>query len=225
MSDEWRWSTVVPLYKNKGDIQSCNNYTGIKLLSHTIKVWERVVEMRVRRTVSISENQFGFMPGCSTMKVIHLIRRLVEEYRDRKKDLYMVFIDLEKAYDKVPRVMDALTHHIQGEVPWCMLIADDKCLIDEMRGGGDERLEVWRQTLEFMGFKLSRTKTKIPGVQVQRRVKGRWHGRESWISSHPLERQFQVPWVGYTGWGDRQGYRTLYKGEVDEMEVSIWSSV
>ncbi|XP_059310063.1 uncharacterized protein LOC132061229 [Lycium ferocissimum] len=38
MPKEWRWSTMIPLYKNKGDIQSCNNYRGIKLLSHTMKV-------------------------------------------------------------------------------------------------------------------------------------------------------------------------------------------
>ena len=55
----WRWSTLIPLYKNKGDIQSCNNYRGIKLLSHTMKIWERVVERRLRRVVSVSENQFG----------------------------------------------------------------------------------------------------------------------------------------------------------------------
>ncbi|XP_070056710.1 uncharacterized protein [Nicotiana tomentosiformis] len=38
MPEEWRWSTMVPLYMNKGDIQSCNNYRGIKLLNHTMKV-------------------------------------------------------------------------------------------------------------------------------------------------------------------------------------------
>lgn len=53
---------MVLLYKSKGDIQNCNNYSGIKLLSHTMEVWERAVEMWVRRGVSISENLFGFMP-------------------------------------------------------------------------------------------------------------------------------------------------------------------
>ncbi|XP_060178388.1 uncharacterized protein LOC132608378 [Lycium barbarum] len=56
--------------------------------------------------------------------------------------------------------MDALTSRIQGEVPWCMLFADDIVLIDESRSGVNARLEVWRQTLESKGFKLSRTKTE-----------------------------------------------------------------
>ena len=42
MSEEWRRSVLIPLYKNKGDAQCCGNYRGIKLMSHTMKIWERI---------------------------------------------------------------------------------------------------------------------------------------------------------------------------------------
>ena len=56
MPREWRFSTVIPLYKNKGDIQDYNNYKGIKLLNHTMKLWEMVIEKRLRKDISIIEN-------------------------------------------------------------------------------------------------------------------------------------------------------------------------
>ena len=80
MSEEWRRSILVPIYKNKGDIQSCTNYRGIKLMSHTMKLWERVIEQHLRGTTQISTNQFGFMPGISTTEAIFLIRQVMERF-------------------------------------------------------------------------------------------------------------------------------------------------
>jgi len=68
-----------------------------------MKLRERVIEGRLRTDIRISENQFGFMSGRLTTEGIYLIHILMEFNRDRKKDLYMVFIDLEKAYDRVLR--------------------------------------------------------------------------------------------------------------------------
>ena len=71
--DEWRKSILVPLYKNKCDIQDCLNYRGIKLISHSMKLWERVIEHCLREHAKIAKNQFGFMPRRSTMEVIHIL--------------------------------------------------------------------------------------------------------------------------------------------------------
>ena len=103
MPEEWRDSVLIPIFKNKGDVQSCSNYRGIKLISHTMKLWERIVEKRLRNDLKFSNQQYGFMPGKSTTDALFALRVLMEKYREGQKELHCVFVDLEKAYDKVPR--------------------------------------------------------------------------------------------------------------------------
>ena len=54
MPEEWRDSILIPIFKNKGDVQSCINYRGIKLISHSMQLWKRVVETRLRRELTVS---------------------------------------------------------------------------------------------------------------------------------------------------------------------------
>ena len=70
----WRNSILVPIFKEKGDVQECKNYRGIKLLTHTFKIWEKVVDRRLRECTEIHESQFGFMPGRSTTDAIFILK-------------------------------------------------------------------------------------------------------------------------------------------------------
>ena len=68
-----------------------------------MKLLERVLEKRIRCQVSIDNMQFGFMPGKGTTDAIFIMRQVQEKHKANKKKLYYVFVDLEKAFDRVPR--------------------------------------------------------------------------------------------------------------------------
>ena len=53
--------------------------------------------------MTIAEQQFGFMPGRSTIDAIFSLRMLLEKWSEGQKAVHCAFIDLEKAYDMVPR--------------------------------------------------------------------------------------------------------------------------
>ena len=102
MPEQWRDSVLIPIFKNKGDVQSCIIYRGTQLISHTMKLWERINERRLRSDMTFSNQQYGFMPGKSTTDTLFALRVLMEKYREGQKELHCVFVDLEKACNKVP---------------------------------------------------------------------------------------------------------------------------
>ncbi|XP_071726965.1 uncharacterized protein [Rutidosis leptorrhynchoides] len=84
------------------------------------------------------------------MEAIHIIRSVMEKYREMQKGLEMVFLDLEKAYDCVLRKLIWKT----------LIVRDDIALLAKSKEEFNRRLEQWREALEQNGLRISRQKTE-----------------------------------------------------------------
>ena len=62
-----------------------------------------MLETQLRKEVDICEQQYGFMPERSTTDPMFALRLLMEKYREGQRELHCMFVDLEKAYNRVPR--------------------------------------------------------------------------------------------------------------------------
>ena len=99
---DWQSSVIVNCFKGKGDTLERGNYRGLKLVDQVMKVIDRVIDKLLREIIDIDEMQFGFVPGRGTTDAIFLLRQLQEKYLGKRKNLYLAFVDLEKAFDRVP---------------------------------------------------------------------------------------------------------------------------
>jgi 5,10-methylenetetrahydrofolate reductase len=70
MSEDWRKTFVIPIFKGIGDIQECGNCKRMKLMNESMKIWEKIIKKRIRGETSISEKKFGFMSVKSTMNFV-----------------------------------------------------------------------------------------------------------------------------------------------------------
>ena len=101
----WTQSLIITLPK-KGNLQQCQNYRTISLISHPSKVMLKVILNRLKPQAEkiIAEGQAGFRAGRSTTEQIFNLRILCEKYLLHQQDLYHVFIDFKKAFDMVLHV-------------------------------------------------------------------------------------------------------------------------
>jgi len=98
---------IIHIYKCKGDRASRDHHRGISLLSVVGKILGRIIVNRlsshVFRQDVISESQCGFRSGRGTADMIFTARQIQEKCHEQQVDLYMIFIDLTKAFDTVHR--------------------------------------------------------------------------------------------------------------------------
>nr|CAD2192896.1 unnamed protein product [Meloidogyne enterolobii] len=103
--EKWKHSTIIPIFKN-GNRSDLKNYRPISLTSTTCRIFEKIIYSEVLKFLIendlLSKNQFGFLPKRST--VTQLILTLNKWYEGllHKKNIDVIYIDLQKAFDKVP---------------------------------------------------------------------------------------------------------------------------
>jgi hypothetical protein len=104
-----------------------------------MKVVERVLERRLRDQVKINQMQFGFMPGRGTTDAIFILRQIHEKHQEKKKNMYYAFVDLEKAYDRVPREVTRWAMRKAGVDEWLvnavMALYEDAKTVVRTSGG------------------------------------------------------------------------------------------
>ena len=99
---QMRQSVFIAIPK-KGDLSNCNNYRLISLMSHVTKIILRIILARVRNKINpeIGWEQFGPRKNKGTRTAIFVMRTLAERSIEVQKDIFAIFIDYEKAFDKV----------------------------------------------------------------------------------------------------------------------------
>ena len=103
---QFKDASIIHLYKQKGNKRVCDNHRGISLLAVAGKILARVILNRINDHLAelvLPETQCGFRSGRGTVDMIFCLRQLQEKAKEQNKDLYIVFVDLTKAFDSVCR--------------------------------------------------------------------------------------------------------------------------
>ena len=100
---DWKDAVIVPIPK-KGDLNDCDNWRGISLLDVVGKVFSHVIQERLQQLAEeiLPDSQCGFRKGRGCTDIIYAARQPVEKCHEHADCLFILFIDLRKAYDSVP---------------------------------------------------------------------------------------------------------------------------
>jgi len=100
--DDFKRSNVVTLQK-KPNTQKCEEHRTISILAHASKIMLRILNNRIRAKTAdyIGCDQFGFRKGMGTREAIALMRTLGERSIEHNQEVYVCFVDYEKAFDRV----------------------------------------------------------------------------------------------------------------------------
>ena len=98
----WKRAPIAPAYKKK-DRRVRANYRPLTFLSNVYKLYERMLDARMRATVHIDWAQCGFRPRSGPLFTLTRAQAAMQYCKQRGINLYMAFIDFSQAFERVWR--------------------------------------------------------------------------------------------------------------------------
>jgi hypothetical protein len=101
---EWKEGVICKIPK-KGNLLNCNNWRGLTLLSVFSKIMARIILNRIGERIdsTLKRHQVGFRSGGSCVDHINTLRIILEQYTGFNSEIHLMFVDFEKAFDRVNR--------------------------------------------------------------------------------------------------------------------------
>ena len=84
----------------KGKKGVCSKERGLTLTSNFGKVFERIIDQRIKKEIIITDAQLGGKAKSSTVDHIYTIKELAKLSQNRNQSVYLTYLDVQKAYDK-----------------------------------------------------------------------------------------------------------------------------
>ncbi|GFR99752.1 RNA-directed DNA polymerase from mobile element jockey-like [Elysia marginata] len=175
MPEDWKQSEIVPIYKQKGDPLDCGNYRGIKLLEHGMKILEKIIEGRLRKTAYDRGPRDLVYWSLKKRKVPEKLIRLVKATYKKattvvrtahgKTGQFEIEVGLHQGSGLSPFlftiVLDTISEECRNGPPWELLFADDLAIIADSEKELQRRWLKWQIGLESKGLKVNTGKTEV----------------------------------------------------------------
>ena len=100
--EKMKESEFIVIPKKEGAVD-CSKFRTISIMSQVSKIVLKVIDERLKRKVTehVKEEQYGFRKGRGTRNAIFVLRTAMERCIEKQKDVFMCFVDFEKAFDTV----------------------------------------------------------------------------------------------------------------------------
>ena len=104
LPEDWTEGVIVKIPK-KGALSNCNNWRGITLLSVPSKILAKIIIKRISEAVDqqLRKEHAGFRTGRGCTDQIFTLRNIIEQCTEWQRQLYINFVDFEKAFDSIHR--------------------------------------------------------------------------------------------------------------------------